>query len=74
MGLAALGVIPNPETGQTRVDLPSARVAIECLELLRRKTHGNRTDEETAFLEQALYELKLQYTERRDRSDGPGGE
>jgi len=68
MGLAALGIVPHPESGRSEIDLPAARVAIECLELLRRKTHGNRTDRETAFLEQALYELKLQYAERRDRA------
>jgi len=66
MGLAALGIVPHPESGRSEIDLPTARMAIECLELLRRKTHGNRTDRETAFLEQALYELKLQYAGRRD--------
>ncbi len=66
MGLAALGVVPHPVSGRPEIDLPTARLAIDCLELLRRKTHGNRTDRETAFLEQALYELKLQYAERRD--------
>ena len=74
MGLAALGIVPNPETGRSEVDLAAARTAIECLELLRRKTHGNRSDSETAFLEQALYELKVQYAERRDRAGNPDTE
>ncbi len=67
VGLAGLGVLPQPDTNEPEVNLRAARAAIESLELLRAKTEGNRTPEETRLLDQALYELKMQYIEARER-------
>lgn len=65
MGLAALGVLPHPEHGGAHVDLSAARMAIDALELLRRKMEGNLTDEERRLLDQALIDLKMQYVAAR---------
>ncbi|UCF66504.1 MAG: DUF1844 domain-containing protein [Acidobacteriota bacterium] len=70
MGLNGLGIVPHPETGEAAVSLPTASGAIEILELLRERTEGNRTDQETRLLDEALFELKMQYVEvqrRRER-------
>ncbi len=68
MGLAALGVLPHPEHDGPQVDLPAARLAIAALELLREKTAGNLTDEERLLIDQALFDLKMQYVEARGRA------
>ncbi|GAB4370552.1 MAG: hypothetical protein Kow0062_05360 [Acidobacteriota bacterium] len=70
MGLASLGVVPDPESGEAVVDLPRARAAIETLELLREKTRGHLDEQESRMLEQSLYELKMQFVGARDRARG----
>ncbi|MDH3283870.1 MAG: DUF1844 domain-containing protein [Acidobacteriota bacterium] len=69
MGLAGLGVIPHPDGDKTRVSLVTARTAIETLELLRERTEGHRSDQESRLLEQSLYELKVNFVEVRDRHE-----
>jgi hypothetical protein len=68
IGLTGLGILPHPETNQAEVNLKAAAAAIDSLELLKTRTEGNRTAEETRLLEQALYELKMQFVEARERS------
>ena len=68
IGLVGLGVLPAPESGRSEISLASAHAAIELLELLHARTEGNRLPDETRVLEQALYQLKLQYVEVRERT------
>jgi hypothetical protein len=67
MCLTGLVVVPHPDTGQPKVSLSAARAAIEMLDLLKSKTEGQRTDAETRLIEHAIYELKVQFVEIRDR-------
>src|SRR4029453_17250729 len=48
--LISLGEAADPSTGQRHVDLDQARDAIDMLALLRDKTAGNRTEEESRLL------------------------
>ena len=64
----ALGDAPDP-AGQRQQVLPHAADMINLLLLLREKTEGNRTAEETAILEQLLYDLQLRYV-RATKSAG----
>jgi hypothetical protein len=59
--LVNLGVSPDPASGQPHLDLDGAREAIDVLVLLRDKTAGNRTEHESRFLEEALYQLQMAY-------------
>lgn len=58
-----LGDQPDPVTGMTSVNLTSAGHAIDILTMLQEKTQGNLTPEERQFLDQALYELRVNYVE-----------
>lgn len=69
MGLAGLGVLPDPETGRTAVRLEVARAAIEILRLLRSRTEGHRSEEEERLLTEALFELEMQFVEVEKRRD-----
>ena len=68
MGLTGVGVLPHPDTGQPDTDLAATKHAIATLELLLERTEGNRSADETAMLEQALFELKMQFVEAQRRT------
>jgi hypothetical protein len=67
--VVALGDAPDPATGQQEPILPHAAEVIDLLLLLREKTEGNRTQEETEILQQLLYDLQLRYV-RATKSAG----
>jgi hypothetical protein len=59
--LINLGEAPDPVSGERGVDLDQAREAIDVLLLLRDKTNGNRTDQESRFLEEILYDVQMRF-------------
>lgn len=59
--LVAMGYSPDPATGQARRDPAMAADTIDLLVLLRQKTEGNRTAEETQLLDDIIYDLQLRY-------------
>ena len=61
--LISLGVAPDPESKETRADLEQARAAIDMLLMLRDKTNGNRTEQESRVLESILYDLQMRFVQ-----------
>ena len=59
----ALGDAPDPTTGQQRRELPHASAIIDLLTLLREKTEGHRSGDETRTLDDLIYDLQLRYVE-----------
>lgn len=59
--MIALGLIQNPITRKTEVNLEHARYLIDTLGVLQEKTKGNLTPEEAAVLDNLLHELRLGY-------------
>lgn len=59
--LVNLGEAADPATGERILDLEQAKEAIDLLALLRVKTNGNRTDQESHLLEEMLYDLQLRF-------------
>jgi len=59
--LVNLGEAADPATGERVLDLEQAKEAIDLLGLLRTKTNGNRTEQETHLLEEMLYDLQLRF-------------
>ncbi len=64
--LAHLGEIPDPMTGQRRVDLALARQTIDILGMLEEKTKGNLTAEEESLLRSVLYDLRLKFVKKKE--------
>lgn len=62
-GLIALGLLPGPESDKPEVNLDQAKHAVDTLEMLREKTEGNRTPEETKEFDRMLHELRLAFIE-----------
>jgi Domain of unknown function (DUF1844) len=58
---ANLGMMPHPVTGETGVDLQTAKHWIDVLGMLQHKTHGNLDPQEAQTLESLLADLRMQY-------------
>ena len=56
-----LGEVPDPITGKTETNLPAVHQTIDMLMMLKEKTTGNLTPEESKLLEQMIYELQMKY-------------
>lgn len=63
----ALGMMPDPMTGKRQVRLNQARHFIDTIEMLYEKTAGNRTQHETAAMDQLLHDLRLDYVAVAER-------
>jgi hypothetical protein len=59
-----LGDIELPDGGSAE-NLEMARLHIDLLDVLRQKTAGNLTGQESAFLEDLLYRLRVRYVQKR---------
>jgi hypothetical protein len=57
----AMGLEKNPHTGKFEKDLDVARFNIDMLNLLKEKTKGNLTDEESRFLESVISDLQMKF-------------
>ena len=58
---AALGMMPHPVTGETGVDLKTAKHWIDVLGMLEKKTAGNLDPQEEQMVEGLLADLRMQY-------------
>lgn len=71
--MQAMGKLVNPVSNEVERDLEQARGSIEVLEMLQRRTEGNRSDEETKILEKVLFELRMNFVDESRRQDVEGG-
>src|SRR5205807_8228124 len=58
---ASLGMMPHPVTGESGVDLETAKHWIDVLGMLEKKTKGNLDQQEAQVLESLLADLRMQY-------------
>ena len=58
---ANLGMMPHPVTGESGVDLQTAKHWIDVLGMLEQKTKGNLDRQEAVTLENLLADLRMQY-------------
>jgi hypothetical protein len=58
---SSLGMMPHPVTGETDVDLKTAKHWIDVLGMLEEKTRGNLDAQEAQVLEGLLADLRMQY-------------
>ncbi len=58
---ASLGMMPHPVTGESGVDLNTAKHWIDVLGMLEQKTRGNLDGQEAQVIESLLADLRMQY-------------
>jgi len=57
----SLGIMPDPISKKTSMNLPIAKNTIDLLDILRKKTQGNLTKEEEGFLINILSDIKMKF-------------
>lgn len=81
--LQQMGKLINPVTQKIEKNLDQAKYSIDILEVLQEKTKGNLKEEEGKYLENVLFELRMNYLDElkkeeskkdEDKSSEPGGE
>ena len=58
-----LGQIPHPETGKGEINLDLAKMFIEQLVMIRAKTRGNLTEDETKVINNVISNLQMAFVE-----------
>jgi ABC-type uncharacterized transport system involved in gliding motility auxiliary subunit len=61
--MISLGKLVNPMTHKAEKNLPAARLFIDTLEMLERKTQGNLNADESKVLQATLTDLRLMFVE-----------
>ena len=56
-----MGKIKNPLSDKVERDLSQAEMSIDMLDMLKKKSDGNLTDEENSILSRTLNELKMNF-------------
>jgi hypothetical protein len=60
-GAIAMGLLPNPLSDKSVLQLDRAKHAIDMLTMLQEKTEGNRTPEESEEIEAMLHQLRMAF-------------
>ena len=68
--LQQMGKLINPITKQVERNLEQAKYSIDILELLQEKTKGNLTEEENKYLDNVLFDLRMNYLEEQKKEEG----
>ncbi len=71
--LMHLGMVPDPTGGARKPDLPQAKQVIDILDVLKDKTSGNLSAEESRLLEDLLFDLRMRYLEAMKQAGTPQG-
>lgn len=69
-GMMSLGLMPDSMGGErkTEVRLDRATHTIDTLDMLKEKTAGNLTPEESSLLDGMLHQLRMAFVELKDES------
>jgi len=58
-----LGGFADPVSGKTSVNLDLAKQTIEIIDMLKEKTEGNLSDDESKVITNMLYDIKMKFVE-----------
>jgi len=60
---AQLGKVKDPSTNNIERNLDAASLSIDMLDMLKERTQGNLSEQETSLLEKTLSDLKLNFVQ-----------
>lgn len=63
-GMLHLGILENPITKKSELNIPMAKALIDDLEMIRAKTQGNLDADEKSHLDKVLSDLQWQFVQR----------
>ena len=62
-----MGKLKNPMTDTIERNLGQAELSIDMLDMIKKKTEGNLSEEEDKFLTQMLNELKMNFMDEKNK-------
>ncbi len=62
-----MGKVKNPMTDKVERSLDQARFSIDMLEVIRKKTQGNLSEQEKHFLDRSISELQLNFIDEAEK-------
>ncbi len=72
--LQQMGKLVNPVTQKIEKNLEQAKYSIDILEVLQEKTKGNLKEEESKYLENVLFELRMNYLDELKKDESKPSE
>ncbi len=69
LALIGMGLSPHPSTGKKEVNRDYASAAITTLQMLKEKTTGNLSEEESRFLDLVIEKLLTKFNELESGQD-----
>lgn len=67
--LQQMGKLVNPVTQKIERNLEQAKYSIDVLEVIQEKTKGNLNEGESKFLDNVLFELRMNYLEEQKKDE-----
>jgi len=67
--LQQMGKLANPVTRKIERNLEQAKYSIDILEVIQEKTKGNLNEGESKFLDNVLFELRMNYLEELKKDE-----
>ena len=64
-----MGKIKNPISDKIERDIEQAKISIDILDMIQRKTDGNLGEYESKLLKSVLQDLRLNYVHERDKKE-----
>jgi len=64
-----MGKLKNPLTDTIERNLEQAEMSIDMLDMIKKKTEGNLSEEENKFLTQTLNELKMNFMDEKNKGE-----
>ncbi|MBN2072218.1 MAG: DUF1844 domain-containing protein [Candidatus Krumholzibacteriota bacterium] len=69
LALQQLGKLMNPISGKVERDLQQAKITIDMIGMIQKKTEGNLKDSEKKMIENILLDLRMNYVDESNRPD-----
>jgi hypothetical protein len=66
--LVYMGAAKLPGTEKVEINMPLAKLTIDTIDMLKVKTEGNRTADETSLFDDVLYQLRLSFVKAESGS------
>ncbi len=64
-----LGIVEDPFSKEKHTELEQAKGTIDLIDMLKEKTKGNLTKEESELIDEVLYDLRTKYLYVMDNKD-----
>ena len=69
LALQQMGKLTNPITGKVERDLHQAKITVDMLGMIQKKTEGNLDENEKRILDTVMMELQMNYIDETARAD-----